>query len=81
MHTTIEVWEVDLSKYSSAIAFGERVRTQLPRLDAFIANAGVETQELVLAESLEMTLTVTVVSTFMLGRCSAAQTQGNGAQI
>ncbi|KAF1946252.1 hypothetical protein EJ02DRAFT_508796 [Clathrospora elynae] len=43
--TNIEVWELDLADYQSILAFGERVRTQLPRLHAFIANAGMEDQE------------------------------------
>lgn len=64
-NTSIEVWEVDLSKYESVVAFGQRVRTQLPRLDAFVANAGVESSTMDFAEGLEMTLTVNVVSTFM----------------
>ncbi|KAB2108422.1 hypothetical protein AG0111_0g3371 [Alternaria gaisen] len=64
-HTNIEVWELDLASYQSVLAFGERVRTQLPRLDAFIANAGMELQEFRKAEDLEIHLTVNVVSTFL----------------
>jgi retinol dehydrogenase-12 len=41
------------------------VRTQLPRLDAFIANAGMELQEYRVAEGLEIHLTVNVVSCFL----------------
>jgi retinol dehydrogenase-12 len=37
----------------------------LPRLDAFIANAGMELQEYRVAEELEIHLTVNVVSTFL----------------
>jgi NAD(P)-dependent dehydrogenase (short-subunit alcohol dehydrogenase family) len=64
-YTNIEVWELDLANYQSVLAFGERVRTQLPRLDAFIANAGMEVQEFQLAENLEIHLTVNVISTFL----------------
>ncbi|QDS68710.1 hypothetical protein FKW77_003841 [Venturia effusa] len=64
-NTAIEVWEVDLSKYESVVAFGRRVRTELPRLDAFVANAGLERDTLELAEGLELSLTVNVVSTLM----------------
>ncbi|KAF2027989.1 NAD(P)-binding protein [Setomelanomma holmii] len=63
--TKCEVWELDLSNYQSVLAFGERVRTQLPRLDAFMANAGMELQEYRTAEDLEIHLTVNVVSTFL----------------
>jgi retinol dehydrogenase-12 len=41
------------------------VRAELPRLDAFIANAGMEIQEYQTAEDLEIHLTVNVVSTFL----------------
>lgn len=61
----MEVWEVDLSNYASVLSFAERVRTELPRLDGFIANAGVEMTEYHTAEDLELTLTVNVVSTFL----------------
>lgn len=64
--TLIEVWELDLASYQSVLAFGKRVQAQLPRLDAFIANAGVEPVVFTLAEDLEMTLTVNVVSTMLL---------------
>jgi retinol dehydrogenase-12 len=64
--TTIEIWQVDLASYQSVLAFGKRVQEQLPRLDAFISNAGVEPMVFELAEDLEMTLTVNVVSTMLL---------------
>ncbi|KAG9190606.1 hypothetical protein G6011_08694 [Alternaria panax] len=64
-HTSIEVWELDLANYQSVLTFGELVRTQLPRLDAFIANAGMELQKYKKAEDLEIQLTVNVVSTFL----------------
>lgn len=64
-HTKLSVWELDLSNYRSVLKFGERVRTELSRLDAFIANAGMEIQEYREAEGLEIHLTVNVVSTFL----------------
>lgn len=48
------------------LAFGKRVRMTLPRLDAFIANAGVEMVEFETAEGVETTLTVNVISTMLL---------------
>ncbi|KAF2662127.1 NAD(P)-binding protein [Lophiostoma macrostomum CBS 122681] len=64
-HTNIDVWELNLANYRSTLAFGERVRSQLLRLDAIIANAGMELQEFRMVEDLEMHLTVNVVSTFL----------------
>lgn len=63
--TTISVWTLDLANYTSVLSFGERVRSELPRLDAFVANAGMELQEYRTAEDLEIHLTVNVVSTFL----------------
>lgn len=62
----IEVWELDLTSYQSVLAFAERVRTTLPRLDAFIANAGVRLTEFTLAQGIETTITVNVVSNMLL---------------
>lgn len=64
-NTKLQVWDLDLSSYKSVIAFGKRVCTELPRLDAFIANAGMEIQTFQVAESLEKHLTVNVVSTLV----------------
>jgi retinol dehydrogenase-12 len=64
--TSIEVWELDLASYQSVNAFGKRVQEQLPRLDAFIANAGVEPVLFTMAEDVEMTITVNVISTMLL---------------
>jgi retinol dehydrogenase-12 len=62
----LEVWQVDLDSYQSVLAFTERVRTQLPRLDGFIANAGVELKSFELSEGLERSLTINVVSTMLM---------------
>jgi retinol dehydrogenase-12 len=64
--TKIEVWDVDLASYKSVERFGERVRTELERLDGFVANAGVEMTDFELSEGLETTLTVNVVSTILM---------------
>ena len=62
----IEVWPLDLADYSSVIAFGDRACTTLTRLDAVVLNAGVELIDFSLTEGIETTLTVNVVSTFLL---------------
>lgn len=64
--TDIEVWEVDLDHYSSVLSFTERVRTKLPRLDGFIANAGLELHKFETSEDCERTLTVNVISTYLM---------------
>ena len=61
----IGVWEVDLDRYSSVVAFSKRV-LQLPRLDGFLANAGVEHTDFGLSEGVESTLTINVISTFLM---------------
>ncbi|KAJ4356971.1 hypothetical protein N0V95_002914 [Ascochyta clinopodiicola] len=63
--TKLEVWELDLSSYDSVVAFGKRVCATLPRLDVFIANAGMEVQTFQVAGRIEKHLAVNVVSTFM----------------
>jgi retinol dehydrogenase-12 len=63
--TKLEVWDLDLSSYDSVVGFGKRVCTELHRLDAFIANAGMEAQTFQVAEDIEKHLTVNVVSCFL----------------
>jgi NAD(P)-dependent dehydrogenase (short-subunit alcohol dehydrogenase family) len=61
----VEVWELDLARYASVKAFASRAQT-LERLDAVIENAGIYTFEYTQAEENEATITVNVVSTFLL---------------
>ncbi|EXJ53971.1 hypothetical protein A1O7_09308 [Cladophialophora yegresii CBS 114405] len=62
---TIVSLETDLTSFSSVVAFAERCK-DLPRLDAAILNAGVLLEEFSLAEGYETTITVNVISTFLL---------------
>ena len=62
----VQVWEVDMASYSSVKAFADRIRRELSRVDAVLANAGISTNQFHTAENLEETLTVNVVSTFLL---------------
>jgi NAD(P)-dependent dehydrogenase (short-subunit alcohol dehydrogenase family) len=64
---TLQVWHLDMSSYASVQAFSDRVKAELPRLDAVIANAGVMTQKFKITEQDEETITTNVVSTFLLG--------------
>ncbi|KAF2713326.1 NAD(P)-binding protein [Pleomassaria siparia CBS 279.74] len=61
----VEIWQLDLSSYTSVIAFGSRIWS-LNRLDAFIQNAGILTTNFSLAEDNESIITTNVVSTTML---------------
>jgi retinol dehydrogenase-12 len=59
------VRELNLSSYASVLSFSKRVCTELPRLDAFVANAAMEIQTFQAAENIEKYLAANVVSTFM----------------
>ncbi|KXT06481.1 hypothetical protein AC578_6033 [Pseudocercospora eumusae] len=61
----IEVWPLDLASYESVKQFAKRVNT-LPRVDIIIENAGIHTVNYSMAEDNESTITVNVVSTFLL---------------
>ncbi|KAF7505166.1 hypothetical protein GJ744_001232 [Endocarpon pusillum] len=62
----VEVWPLDLSSYESVKAFAQRAM-RLPRLDVLLENAGIAGPPYRLAEDNESTITVNVVSTFLLG--------------
>jgi len=62
----VEVWELDLAKYESVLAFAKRAKS-LDRLDVVVGNAGVFPFEFAMAEEDELTTTVNVVSTLLLG--------------
>lgn len=64
--TNIEVWNVDLDVYQSVLAFCDRINSDLTRLDGFIANAGIELDAFELSEGCERTLTINVISTFLM---------------
>lgn len=62
----IEVYELDMASYASVQRFAERVNTQLERVDIFLANAGIAPAKYKTAEENESSITVNVVSTFLL---------------
>ncbi|KAJ8097205.1 short-chain dehydrogenase [Lipomyces tetrasporus] len=63
---TLKVWQLDMGSYNSVIAFADRVRTELPRLDALAANAGIGTLKFKMTEDNEETITTNVVSMTLL---------------
>lgn len=63
--SVIEVWSLDLASYASVKAFADRA-SKLPRIDVLLENAGIATATFSLAEGHEKTVTVNVISTFLL---------------
>ncbi|KAK3325076.1 putative short-chain dehydrogenase [Apodospora peruviana] len=63
---TIQVWPLNLSSYDSVLKFGARVVAELDRVDIFIANAGIASGNFRLVEGHEESITVNVISTFLL---------------
>jgi len=61
----IQVWYLDLASYSSVLEFVDRA-AKLPRIDALLANASIAAMNYAVAEDNESTLTVNVISTFLL---------------
>lgn len=61
----VQVWEVDMASYSSVKKFAKRVEG-LHRLDIALLNAGIAKYQWSTAEDNESTITVNVVSTFLL---------------
>lgn len=61
----VEVWPLDLSSYASVLSFASRCQT-LPRIDVLLLNAGIVATKFSLMENHESTLTVNVISTFLL---------------
>jgi NAD(P)-dependent dehydrogenase (short-subunit alcohol dehydrogenase family) len=61
----IEVWLLDLERYDSVKQFVTRAQ-DLEQLDVVVENAGVQTRDFSMAEDSEWTITVNVISTFLL---------------
>jgi hypothetical protein len=61
-----ECWLLDLASHQSTVAFAERVKGQLERVDAIVENAASATAEWSIAEGLESNMTVNVVGTLFL---------------
>ena len=63
---TLQVWDLDLSSYTSVQTFSDRVKAELPRVDVVIANAGIGTRKFRMTEDNEETITTNVVSMALL---------------
>jgi NAD(P)-dependent dehydrogenase (short-subunit alcohol dehydrogenase family) len=62
----VRVMHLDMSSYDSVLSFASSVRQQFPRLDIAVLNAGVNRGMWEIFEQDESTITVNVVSTFLL---------------
>lgn len=61
----IEVWPLDMASFDSVKEFCNRVES-IDRVDVLIANAGIATPKFELAGGFESTITVNVISTFLM---------------
>lgn len=61
----VEVWPLDLNDYASVKAFVRQCQS-LDRVDVLVENAGIQVKEWVVTEGNESTITVNVISTFLL---------------
>jgi len=62
----VEVWEVDMAVKSSVTAFAKSAAQELDRIDAILLNAGIDTNVFAMANGDESTMTVNVISPFLL---------------
>ncbi|KAJ8063552.1 hypothetical protein OCU04_007424 [Sclerotinia nivalis] len=62
----IEIWPLDLEKTDSTLAFAERVKKTLPRLDILVQNAGINEKSWTVSEGFERTIQINTINTFLL---------------
>lgn len=65
-HAAIEIWPLDQASTPSTLAFANRVKAELPRVDAVVLNAGVSNPKFELAEGYDAATQVNVLNTFLL---------------
>ncbi|TLD14793.1 short-chain dehydrogenase/reductase-like protein [Venturia nashicola] len=63
----VQVWQLDLASHDSVKAFAARASSELDRLDILVENAGIQSTKFSLVEGFESTISVNVISTFLLG--------------
>ena len=61
-----QVWHLDLASYDSVKGFANKVISELERVDVLIENAGVSPVDRTMAEGHHLTVTVNILSTFLL---------------
>ncbi|KAF2161692.1 hypothetical protein M409DRAFT_69511 [Zasmidium cellare ATCC 36951] len=76
----VEVWQLDLESYDSVKEFAKRAQS-LKRVDVLLENAGVATSEYKFVGGNESTITVNVVSTFLLALLMLPKLQETGRKF
>lgn len=64
--SAVEVWHLDMSSFALVLSFADRCSKDLDRLDGVSLNAGIQVGTFELMEGYESTITVNVISTFLL---------------
>lgn len=77
----MQVWRIDMASYASVQKFAARVDAELDRVDIFIANAGVATSKHSTAEDNETSITINVVSTFLLAALVMPKLKASAAKF
>ncbi|KIW14740.1 hypothetical protein PV08_07524 [Exophiala spinifera] len=62
----IEVWALDLTSTASTLAFAQKAKAELPRLDAVVENAGISNPTWNANEGFETVIQVNVINTLLL---------------
>ncbi|KAH8674145.1 hypothetical protein BX600DRAFT_509337 [Xylariales sp. PMI_506] len=62
----LEVWQLDLASFASVKSFAKRAVETLDCIDALVANAGVALTDFSTTEGHESSITINVLSTFLL---------------
>ncbi|KAI1803531.1 putative short-chain dehydrogenase/reductase family protein [Daldinia bambusicola] len=61
-----EVWHVDLASFQSVKGFAKKASESLDRIDGLIESAGIALDRISIAEGYEMTITINILSTFLM---------------
>lgn len=78
----IQVWQLDMSSYSSIQAFAARLNgSELDRVDFFLANAGLTLTKYSMAEDCEKVIMVNFVGTFLLVTLVLPKMKATAAQF
>lgn len=76
----VEVWQVDLESFESVKKFCARA-SDLDRLDVVVENAGIAIPVFVRVEGYESTITVNVISTFLMALLLLPKLREQGAKL
>jgi NAD(P)-dependent dehydrogenase (short-subunit alcohol dehydrogenase family) len=76
----VQVRQLDMASYDSVLDFAAQLAKDIPRLDIAVLNAGVFRGEWEMMEQDESTITVNVVSTFLLALALVPQMKATAAK-